>query len=256
MLKPGALHLSMSTISPGMSSTIAAEHVGRGQNYVAAPVFGNPDAAKARELYVIAAGKPGPNRARQAHLRPSRSTDLCRRPRPGKRKSGQARRKRHDRHLLGGARRSSGSGAQARRRARKFIDIMTSTMFGSRVHKIYGAKMVHHNFTPGFAFPFGPQGCPLGAVGSRRRERSHAVGRCRAQQAGCRSGARPWRPRLGRRSPSSPRKRPVSEATTQRAGLDLAAPQAEGELASTQARSWASFGSRSGFRTLSMCSRP
>jgi len=26
-------------------------------------------------------------------------------------------------------------------------------MFGSRVHKVYGAKMVHHNFTPGFAFP-------------------------------------------------------------------------------------------------------
>jgi hypothetical protein len=50
-LKPGALHLSMSTISPTLSSTIAAEHVRHGQMYVAAPVFGNPDAAKARKLY-------------------------------------------------------------------------------------------------------------------------------------------------------------------------------------------------------------
>src|SRR4029079_13051189 len=57
-LKPGALHLSMSTISPTLSSTIAAEHVRHGQTYVAAPGFGNPDAAKARELYVIAAGEP------------------------------------------------------------------------------------------------------------------------------------------------------------------------------------------------------
>lgn len=55
-LKPGALHLSMSTISPALSSVLATEHARRGQNYVAAPVFGNPDAAKARELYVIAAG--------------------------------------------------------------------------------------------------------------------------------------------------------------------------------------------------------
>src|SRR6476646_2400574 len=57
-LKPGALHISMSTISPTLSSTIADEHARHGQHYVAAPVFGNPDAAKARELYIIAAGKP------------------------------------------------------------------------------------------------------------------------------------------------------------------------------------------------------
>src|SRR6476646_5353205 len=56
-LKLGALHLSMSTISPAMSSSLAAEHARRGQNYVAAPVFGNPDAAKARELFIITAGR-------------------------------------------------------------------------------------------------------------------------------------------------------------------------------------------------------
>lgn len=35
----------------------------------------------------------------------------------------------------------------------KFIDIMTSTMFGSRVHSIYGGKMVQQRYTPGFGFP-------------------------------------------------------------------------------------------------------
>ena len=57
-LIPGAIHLSMSTISTSASSDLASEHARYGQGYVAAPVFGNPDAAKARQLFVIAAGEP------------------------------------------------------------------------------------------------------------------------------------------------------------------------------------------------------
>jgi 3-hydroxyisobutyrate dehydrogenase-like beta-hydroxyacid dehydrogenase len=48
----------MSTISTTASSELASEHARYGQGYVAAPVFGNPDAAKARQLFVIAAGAP------------------------------------------------------------------------------------------------------------------------------------------------------------------------------------------------------
>src|ERR1700716_2030477 len=55
-LMPGAIHLSMSTIGTVTASQLASEHARRGQGYVAAPVFGNPDAAKARQLYIIAAG--------------------------------------------------------------------------------------------------------------------------------------------------------------------------------------------------------
>ncbi|UPJ74141.1 NAD(P)-dependent oxidoreductase [Bradyrhizobium sp. 187] len=57
-LRPGAIHLSMSTISSGASAALLFEHERRGQGYVAAPVFGNPDAARARQLAVIVAGKP------------------------------------------------------------------------------------------------------------------------------------------------------------------------------------------------------
>jgi 3-hydroxyisobutyrate dehydrogenase-like beta-hydroxyacid dehydrogenase len=56
LLGPGAIHLSTSTISPGAASEFALEHVLRGQGYVAAPVLGNPDAARARQLYILAAG--------------------------------------------------------------------------------------------------------------------------------------------------------------------------------------------------------
>ena len=55
-LARGAIHLSMSTISPHCADDLAAEHARRGQAYVAAPVLGNPDAARERQLFILAAG--------------------------------------------------------------------------------------------------------------------------------------------------------------------------------------------------------
>jgi 3-hydroxyisobutyrate dehydrogenase-like beta-hydroxyacid dehydrogenase len=55
-LPKGAVHCSMSTISVQLSRKLAAEHHGRGQRYVAAPVFGRPEAAQARKLWIVAAG--------------------------------------------------------------------------------------------------------------------------------------------------------------------------------------------------------
>jgi 3-hydroxyisobutyrate dehydrogenase-like beta-hydroxyacid dehydrogenase len=47
-LAPGAIHLSMSTISFALSERLAAAHrETAGQEFVAAPVFGRPDAAAA-----------------------------------------------------------------------------------------------------------------------------------------------------------------------------------------------------------------
>ncbi len=46
----------MSTISTAAAASLAGEHARNGQGYVAAPVFGNPDAAKARQLFIVAAG--------------------------------------------------------------------------------------------------------------------------------------------------------------------------------------------------------
>jgi 3-hydroxyisobutyrate dehydrogenase-like beta-hydroxyacid dehydrogenase len=57
-LAPGAVHVSMSTVSPGMSRRLSEQHQLVGQSYVAAPVLGNPDLADARKLFVIVAGRP------------------------------------------------------------------------------------------------------------------------------------------------------------------------------------------------------
>src|SRR5450755_3140131 len=56
-LAPGAIHISMSTISVALSQQLAAEHARRGQHYVAAPVFGRPEAAAAAKLFIAAAGE-------------------------------------------------------------------------------------------------------------------------------------------------------------------------------------------------------
>jgi len=55
-LPRGAVHISMSTISVALSQKLAEDHNKRGQQYIAAPVFGRPEAAEAGKLFVVAAG--------------------------------------------------------------------------------------------------------------------------------------------------------------------------------------------------------
>ena len=55
-LAPGALHISLSTISISLSERLTAEHAGRGQLFVAAPVFGRPNVAEDGRLWIVAAG--------------------------------------------------------------------------------------------------------------------------------------------------------------------------------------------------------
>ncbi len=55
-LSPGALHISCSTISVALSERLTAEHAKRGQEFVAAPVFGRPNVAEAGRLWIVVAG--------------------------------------------------------------------------------------------------------------------------------------------------------------------------------------------------------
>jgi 3-hydroxyisobutyrate dehydrogenase-like beta-hydroxyacid dehydrogenase len=55
-LAPGAIHIGMSTVSVALSKRLAEMHAARGQIYVAAPVFGRPEAAEAARLWIVAAG--------------------------------------------------------------------------------------------------------------------------------------------------------------------------------------------------------
>jgi 3-hydroxyisobutyrate dehydrogenase-like beta-hydroxyacid dehydrogenase len=55
-MAPGAVHVSMSTISVSLSAGLAIEHATHHNRYVSAPVFGRPEAAAAAKLFVIAGG--------------------------------------------------------------------------------------------------------------------------------------------------------------------------------------------------------
>jgi 3-hydroxyisobutyrate dehydrogenase-like beta-hydroxyacid dehydrogenase len=152
-LKSGAVHLSMSTISTDTAALLASRHAMRGQGYVAAPVFGNPDAAKARQLFIVAAGAPA-------------DVERCR---PLLDSLGQRTFMISDDpaqanliKLLGNMMTATTlemlgeAVAVFRKRGgdpKPFIDIMTSTMFGGRAHKIYGDKILRQAYAPGFLMP-------------------------------------------------------------------------------------------------------
>ncbi len=52
----GATHVSMSTISVALAGRLADAHRTAGHHYLSAPVFGRPEAARARKLSIVAAG--------------------------------------------------------------------------------------------------------------------------------------------------------------------------------------------------------
>ena len=56
VLGEGGVHVSMSTISPELSRRLAERHAALGTQYVAAPVFGKPDAAAAQKLWIATSG--------------------------------------------------------------------------------------------------------------------------------------------------------------------------------------------------------
>jgi 3-hydroxyisobutyrate dehydrogenase-like beta-hydroxyacid dehydrogenase len=55
-LGPGGVHISMSTIAPATARRLSELHAERECAYVAAPVFGRPEAAAAGKLWIVSAG--------------------------------------------------------------------------------------------------------------------------------------------------------------------------------------------------------
>jgi 3-hydroxyisobutyrate dehydrogenase-like beta-hydroxyacid dehydrogenase len=55
-LPAGSVHLGMSTISVALAQRLSEAHAAARQDYVAAPVFGRPEAAAARQLWIVPGG--------------------------------------------------------------------------------------------------------------------------------------------------------------------------------------------------------
>ena len=56
-MQPGSVHISMSTILPLTAEELTREHTHNGSHYLASPVFGRPEAARARKLNFVVSGE-------------------------------------------------------------------------------------------------------------------------------------------------------------------------------------------------------
>jgi 3-hydroxyisobutyrate dehydrogenase-like beta-hydroxyacid dehydrogenase len=154
IMRPGAVHISMSTISPGLSRRLATAHEAGRQGYVAAPVLGNPDLARARHLFVLAAGKP----AAVEQARPLLESLGQRLFVVGADASAGNLMKLAGNVLTATTLQSMGEVLALLRKGgidqHVAFDILTNSLFDSKVHRTYGGKIVEERYSPaGMAVP-------------------------------------------------------------------------------------------------------
>ena len=155
-LPAGAVHISMSTISVALSRRLAESHREKHQHYLAAPVFGRPDAAAAAKLFVVAAG-------------PSEQIENCQ---PlfdaigqktfliGEEAHAANVIKLAGNFLLTTVIESLGEAFAFGRKLgvdpQAFLDILTNSLFPSPVYRIYGSMIAADKFEPAaFKLPLG-----------------------------------------------------------------------------------------------------
>jgi 3-hydroxyisobutyrate dehydrogenase-like beta-hydroxyacid dehydrogenase len=155
-LPKNAIHMSCGTISVALSERLEAAHAKAGQRFVAAPVFGRPDAAAAGALFVVAAG------ARDAveAVTPLAEAIGQRTFVVGETAPKANLVKLSGNFLIGALIESLGEAvalvAKGGVDRQQYIDFLTSTLFNAPVYKTYGRLIVERTFEPaGFAAPLG-----------------------------------------------------------------------------------------------------
>ena len=155
-LPAGAVHVSMSTISVGLSRRLAESHREKQQHYLAAPVFGRPDAAAAAKLFVVAAGPADQiERCRPLFDAIGQRTFLI-----GEEAQAANAIKLAGNFLLTTVIESLGEAFAFGRKfgvdPHAFLDILTNSLFPAPVYRIYGSMIAADKFEPaGFKLPLG-----------------------------------------------------------------------------------------------------
>lgn len=155
-LPKGAIHISSSTISFALSKRLAEHHAERGQRYVAAPVFGRPEAAAAAKLFIVAAGSPeAVKTAMPVFDAIGQRTFTVSEDAPAAniiKLSGN--------FLIASVIESLGEAMALVGKAgidkHQYLELLTSTLFGAPIYKTYGTLIADEKFSPpGFAAPLG-----------------------------------------------------------------------------------------------------
>ena len=155
-LAGGAIHIGMSTVSVALSKRLAEMHAARGQIYVAAPVFGRPEAAAAAKLWIVVAGAPDQiKRCQPVFDAVGRGSSVV-----GADPWLANVFKISGNFLIAAALESLGEAFALVRKsggdAAQFLDIINSALFNSPVYAGYGNAVVKEQFEPaGFALRLG-----------------------------------------------------------------------------------------------------
>ena len=151
-----AIHISMSTISVALSKELAQAHARAGQRFVAAPVFGRPEAAAAAQLFIVTAGDPATVGACQPLFDAMGQKTLS----IGTEPSAANLVKLSGNFLLASVIETLGEAVALIGKAgidrHAFIDLLTSTIFPAPAYKTYGNLIADNEFQPArFAAPLG-----------------------------------------------------------------------------------------------------
>ncbi|MDX6445253.1 MAG: hypothetical protein QOH71_2327 [Blastocatellia bacterium] len=155
-LAGGAVHISMSTISVALSRRLAASHREKQQHYLAAPVFGRPDAAAAAKLFVVAGGPAEQiERCRPLFDAIGQKTFIA-----GEEPQAANVIKLAGNFLITTVIESLGEAFAFGRKfgvdPHAFLDILTNSLFTAPVYQNYGSMIASDNFEPaGFKLPLG-----------------------------------------------------------------------------------------------------
>ena len=155
-LAKGAVHISSSTISVALSDSLAAVHTNAGQSYIAAPVFGRPEAAAAARLFVVAAGAADAVAVVTPLLDAVGQQTFV----VGDTPSAANLVKLSGNFLIATVIESLGETMALVDKGgidkSQYLEILTSTLFGAPIYKTYGGLIAAEKYEPaGFAAPLG-----------------------------------------------------------------------------------------------------
>lgn len=155
-LAKGAIHISMSTISVALSKELARAHAAAGLHFVAAPVFGRPEAAAGAKLFIVAGGDPTTIKICQPLFDAigQKTTVISAEPQAANlvKLSGN--------FLIASAIEALGEAIALIGKAgidrNAYVDLLTSTIFPAPAYRIYGKLIATGKFEPAaFTAPLG-----------------------------------------------------------------------------------------------------
>jgi 3-hydroxyisobutyrate dehydrogenase-like beta-hydroxyacid dehydrogenase len=155
-LDKGTTHIAMSTSSVEITRTLQEAHARAGQQFLAAPVFGRPDMAAERKLFIVVAGDPGVIRACQPlfDAMGQKTFEL------GAEPTAASLSKIAGNFMIAAVIETLGEALALVGKGgidpRAFVEVMTATLFPAPAYRTYGTIIAERRFSPpGFAAPLG-----------------------------------------------------------------------------------------------------